>query len=342
MRQIALTFLIALLGAGAFHLLKIPLPWLLGPIAGCLVAALAGVRLKGLKPLNDGMRTILGVAVGATLTPAVLASFPAMWPTLVIIPLTVICVGLVGIPYFRRVWGYDFPTAYYATMPGGLQDMLAFGEEAGGNVRTLSLIHATRVLVIVVALPFLLSGIWNADLDNAPGVPISTVPVPELLLMIACALGGWWAARKVGLFGASILGPLIVTAIVTLSGYLHNRPPAEAIWAAQFFIGMTIGAKYSGITMVEVRRDLIAGIGFCVILIVLTLVVVELVLLANLAPGMEALLAFAPGGQAELMVLALIVGADVAFVVAHHVLRIFVVILGAPIAVRLFRLQSAD
>ena len=54
----------------------------------------------------------------------------------------------------------------------------------------------------------------------------------------------------------------------------------------------------------------------------------------GLAPGMEALLAFAPGGQAELTVLALIVGADVAFVVAHHVVRIFFVILGAPIAVR--------
>jgi uncharacterized membrane protein AbrB (regulator of aidB expression) len=51
---------------------------------------------------------------------------------------------------------------------------------------------------------------------------------------------------------------------------------------------------------------------------------------------MEALLALAPGGQAELTVLALIVGADVAFVVAHHVLRIFVVILGAPIAARIF------
>jgi uncharacterized membrane protein AbrB (regulator of aidB expression) len=53
---------------------------------------------------------------------------------------------------------------------------------------------------------------------------------------------------------------------------------------------------------------------------------------------METLLAFAPGGQAELTVLALIVGADMAFVVAHHVLRIFSVILGAPIAARVLRL----
>lgn len=336
MRQIALTFLIALAGVGVFHALDIPLPWLLGPISACLIAALAGMPLKGVKPLNDGMRTILGVAVGATLTPPVLATFPGMWPTLCLIPLTVVLIGLVGVPYFQKVWNYDFPTAYYAAMPGGLQDMLVFGEEAGGNVRTLSLIHATRVLIIVVALPFLLSGIWEADLSNPPGVPLQTVPVHELALMVLCALLGWWGARRIGLFGASILGPLILTAAVTLAGLLHFRPPAEAIWAAQFFIGMTIGAKYAGITMHEVRRDLVAGAGFCAILIVLTVLVVEAIILAGLAPGMEALLAFAPGGQAELTVLALIVGADVAFVVAHHVLRIFVVILGAPVAVRLF------
>jgi membrane AbrB-like protein len=330
------TFATGLLGVWVFHLLNLPLPWLLGPITSCLFAALAGIPLRGIKPVNDGMRTVLGVAVGATLTPAVLATVPSMWPTLLLVPVMVLSIGLVGIPYFQRVWGYDFPTAYYATMPGGLQDMLVFGEEAGGNVRSLSLIHATRVLVIVVALPFILRGVWDADLSNPPGVPMGSVPVSQLVLMIACAGFGWWIALRIGLFGASILGPLIVAAIATVTGFLAFRPPAEAIWAAQFFIGMTIGAKYAGITMAEVRRDLAAALGFCAVLIVLTIVFVETIYGAGLAPGRETLLAFAPGGQAELTVLALIVGADVAFVVAHHTLRIFIVILGAPITARWF------
>ncbi len=339
---VAQTMGVALIGVAVFYTLEIPLPWLLGPIGACLVAALFGMPLRGLKPLNNFMRTILGVAVGATLTIPVLASFPAMWPTLLMIPVMVAAIGLIGVPYFMRIWGYDFPTSYYAAMPGGLQDMLAFGEEAGGNVRAMSLIHATRVTVVVVALPILLSGIWDADLTNPPGVPLTTVPWYELLIMVVCALVGWQGARWLGLFGASILGPLIVTAVVTIAGFLNNRPPAEAIWAAQFFIGMTIGAKYAGVTMAEVRRDLAAGFGFCVILIILTVIVVEIVVIGGLAPGQEALLAFAPGGQAELVVLALIVGADVAFVVAHHVLRIFSVILGAPIAVRIFASKPRD
>lgn len=337
MIPILLTFVIALIGVAGFHALALPLPWLLGPITACLLAALAGVKMRGIKLVNEGMRTVLGVAVGATFTPPLLITMAGMWPTLMLIPVMVLCIGLVGVPYFQRLWGFDFATSYYSTMPGGLQDMLVFGEEAGGNPRSLSLIHATRVMVIVVALPFILQGFWDADLSNPPGAPASSIAPSQMLLMVACALVGWQGAKAIGMFGASILGPLIVAAACALVGLLHHRPPAEAIWAAQFFIGMTVGVKYTGITMTEVRRDLVAGLGFCIILIVLTLIFVEFVYVLELAPGMEALLAFAPGGQAELTVLALIVGADVAFVIAHHVLRIFVVILGAPLFARLFK-----
>jgi len=336
MMQIVVTFAIALIGVAVFWVAALPLPWLLGPISACLIAALSGVKMRGIKVLNDTMRTILGVAVGASFTAALLASMAGMWVTLLLVPVMVVCIGVLGVPYFQRICGYDFPTAYYATMPGGLQDMLVFGEEAGANVRTLSLIHATRVLVIVVALPLMLTFIWEADLTNPPGVPATTLPLGQMGLMVVCAIAGWRLAKWAGLFGASILGPLILTAIMALSGVLQHRPPAEAIWMAQFFIGMTVGVKYAGITMAEVRRDLVAGLGFCVILMVLTLVFVEVIYGLGLAPGLEAVLAFAPGGQAELTVLALIVGADMAFVIAHHVLRIFIVILGAPLFARLF------
>ncbi|MEO1702961.1 MAG: AbrB family transcriptional regulator [Pseudomonadota bacterium] len=336
MIQVLSTFTVGGFGVLVFHLLQLPLPWLLGPILACLLAALAGMPMRGIKWLNETMRTILGVAVGATLTPAVLATFPSMLPTLLMVPLMIACIGLVGVPYFRRLWGYDFPTAYYSAMPGGLQDMLLFGEEAGGNIRTLSLVHATRVLIIVAALPFLLKGIWNADLTNPPGARATTIPIHQLAIMVACAFAGWRIAKRIGMFGASILGPLMLTGLVASLGGLHNRPPAEAIWAAQFFIGMTIGAKYAGITARELRHDVTAALGFCVILALLTIAFVEVIYMFGFAPGMETLLAFAPGGQAELTVLALIVGADVAFVVAHHVLRIFVVILGAPLAAALF------
>ncbi len=327
---------VAALGVLVFHMLALPLPWLLGPITACLIAALLGVPMKGMPFVNNAMRSILGVAVGATFTVALVISMAAMWTTLILVPLMVFLIGLIGVPYFQRLWGFDFATSYYSAMPGGLQDMLLFGEEAGGDVRALSLIHATRVMVIVVALPFILKGYWGVDLSNPPGVPATTLPLSQLALMVFAGLAGWQIAKAVGLFGASILGPMILAAILALTGILQHRPPAEAIWAAQFFIGMTVGTKYVGVTGEEVRRDVAAALGFCVILLILSALFVEFIHLFALAPPMEALLAFAPGGQAEMTVLALIAGADMAFVIAHHVLRIITVIIGAPIAARLF------
>ena len=336
MIRIAITHGVAGLGVAAFYALGLPLPWLLGPITACLIAALAGVSMQSIPGLNNAMRSILGVAVGATFTTALVISMAGYWTTLLLVPVFVFLIGLIGVPYFQRIWGFDFATSYYSAMPGGLQDMLLFGEEAGGDVRALSLIHATRVMVIVVALPFILQGYWGVDLNNPPGVPAMTLPLSQLALMVIAGLAGWQIAKAVGLFGASILGPMILAALMALTGILQHRPPAEAIWAAQFFIGMTVGTKYAGVTGAEVRRDVAAALGFCVILLTLSALFVEVIHLFALAPPMVTLLAFSPGGQAEMTVLALIAGADMAFVIAHHVLRLVTVIVGAPIAARLF------
>lgn len=336
MRPVLTAMGIAALGVVAFQSVHLPLPFLLGPIFACLIAALFGVRMRGIKPLNEAMRTILGVAVGATFTTTLLGSMTQMWPTLLLVPVMTATIGVIGVPYFQRLWGFDFPTSYYSAMPGGLQDMLVFGEEAGGDVRALSLIHATRVMVIVVALPFLLRWAWGADLSNPPGAPAASLAWSQMALMVFCGLAGWQIAKVLGLFGASILGPLLLAAVFALAGQLEHRPPAEAIWAAQFFIGMGVGSKYAGVTLHEIRRDVTAALGFCLILLVLTVIFAEAIHLFDMAPAMETVLAFAPGGQAEMAVLTLIVGGDLAFVIAHHVLRIFLVILGAPLAARLF------
>lgn len=337
MMSLFATFAISGLGVAVFVVLGLPLPWLLGPIFASLTTALLGVPLRGVKQLNNFMRTILGVAVGATLTPAVIVTMSGYWPSLLMIPVMVAAIGATGVPYFQKLWGFDFPTAYYATMPGGLQDMLVFGEEAGGDVRAISLVHATRVLVIVTILPFLLAFVWDADLTNPPGAPAASIPLSQLAIMLACSIVGWRLAKRIGLFGASILGPMIAAAAAAMSGILEHRPPAEAIWAAQFFIGMVVGVKYTGVTIEEVRRVITAALGFCAILIVLTIIFAEIVYAAGFGPAMETVLAFAPGGQAELTVLAIIVGADLSFVISHHILRLFSVILGAPIAAKFFQ-----
>lgn len=334
----ALTFVIASAGTGTFWALDLPLPFLFGPMIFCLIASLGHVPIKGFGQVSVAARTILGVAVGASITPALFTELPRMALSVALIPIFIALIGLVGVPFFRKIWGFDFPTAYYAAMPGGLQDMVIFGVEAGANPRALSLIHATRVFVIVTLAPFFLTHVYGATLSNPIGAPIGTLPVGEMVLMALAALIGWKGGERIGLFGASILGPMIVTATLSLAGLIHSRPPAEAILAAQFFIGCGIGAHFLGVTWAELTRVVAAGIAYVFVLAVLAAGFTALVMHLGLAPHpVEAFLAFAPGGQAEMTVLAIVTGADLGFVITHHLTRIVLVILGAPLVAGLIR-----
>jgi membrane AbrB-like protein len=332
----ALTVAVSGLGVAVFAGLGLPLPFLFGPLFACLLAALSGARLQSMGQLGIAFRTILGVAVGASLTPEIFGRLPQLAGSVALIPLYIAAIAAVGVPFFVRVCGFDRVTAYYAAMPGGLQDMVIFGAEAGGDVRALSLIQVTRVLILVTLAPILMAWAFEASLDGPLGEPFTAVPPQDLALMVAAALIGWKGGERIGLFGASILGPLIVTGALSLTGVITHRPPAEAIKAAQVFIGMTIGVYYVGITLAELRRDVLAGIGFMVLLSVLTVIWAEVVWLLGLAPQLEAFLAFAPGGQAEMTILAIVAGADLGFVIVHHLVRIVLVITCAPLAAKVF------
>jgi membrane AbrB-like protein len=328
------TLIYAAIGAALFWVADFPLPFLFGPMTACLLAALLGQSLQKLGPVSAGARTILGVAVGTSITPAVVAQVPAMAASVALVPVFILAIGITGVPYFHRVMKFDKVTAYYAAMPGGLQDMIIFGGEAGGDVRALSLIHATRVLFIVTLAPVLVTALFDASLIGPIGAPASELPVSEMILMVAAALIGWKGAERLNLFGATILGPMIVAMVFSLAGFIHNRPPAEAILAAQFFIGLGIGVNYVGITLREIRRFVFSGVIYVLLLAVLATIFAWIVTLLGLAPPLEGFLAFAPGGQAEMTVLTIILGADLGFVIVHHLTRLILVIFGAPIAAR--------
>ncbi|MBK4217805.1 AbrB family transcriptional regulator [Paracoccus caeni] len=329
-----LTVLIGLFGVLVFYLLNLPVPFLFGPMMACLAASLLRMPLVGPGRISVAARTVLGVAVGASITPAVLGQVPSMLASVAIVPIYIAVIGLIGVPFFRRVCGFDPVTAFYAAMPGGAADMTVFGQEAGANVRQLSLVHVTRLMVIMVLVPLILVQFYGTSLRHPVGPPATDLPLYELALMVASAIFGWIAAKRLGLFGAPILGPMIVAGLLSVCGILHMRPPREALWAAQFLIGLGIGVSYVGVTLRELRDTIAGGAAFVVILAVLAAIATETVTLTGLAPPVEGFLAFAPGGQAEMSMLAIIVGADLGFVVVHHLTRLVLVILGAPLVAR--------
>ena len=158
--------------------------------------------------------------------------------------------------------------------------------------------------------------------------------------MAIAAIVGWKGGEAIGLFGATILGPMIVTGVLSLTGLVHFRPPAEALLTAQFFIGIGIGVGYVGVTLREMRRDVLAGIFYVFILVGLAAIFTSIVVMTGLANPVAGFLAFAPAGQAEITVLTIIAGADLGFVIVHHIVRVLLVITGAPIMAGLLKISK--
>ncbi|KEP70478.1 hypothetical protein DL1_17630 [Thioclava dalianensis] len=77
-----------------------------------------------------------------------------------------------------------------------------------------------------------------------------------------------------------------------------------------------------------------AGIAYAPVLAVLAAGFSGLVTVLGLGERVPAFLAFAPGGQAEMTVLAIVTGADLGFVITHHLTRILLVIVGAPVVAK--------
>lgn len=328
----AWTAVLGLAGAAFFWLLGMPLPFLLGPLAACLITALFGVNLSG-PPTRwlNGVRTILGVAAGSSISPSLMEQLPQTLASASLVPVFLVASLLLGYPFFRKVAGFDRPTAYFATMPGGFAEMILFGAEKGGDIRALSLVHATRILTLVSLTPFLISLYVDVDLSVAPGVPLRAIPAKDLVIMAICAFAGYKLAHKVGMFGASVLGPMLLSGIASLLGLIENRPPTEALILAQFVIGISIGAHYVGVTRDEMRRVVSASVGYSLILAALTVLFGEIVYLLGLNDLLHGILAFAPGGQPEMVMLAILTGADITYVIFHHVLRLLIVLTLTPI-----------
>ncbi len=337
-----LTLMLAFIAACILYQLGAPLPFLFGPIGACLVAAVLGVPLQGMPLMSTLCRTILGVAIGASITWSVMHQLVSLAPTLLLVPIYVIIIAAFGVNYFHRLVGYDKVTAYYAAMPGGLQDMVVFGEEAGANPRTLSLIHATRLLLLVTLAPIMLITFFDADLSNPLGPPAKDLPLYHAGLILLIGVCGWKIASKIGIFGATVIGPMLLAIPLSLSGFLTQRPSQEVIMVAQLFIGIGIGVYYRGITLTEIRRDILAASGFSLLLLLIAVIFTTIATLISVVEPTEMFLAFWPAGQAEIAVLSLAAGAQVGIVVTHHVVRIVFVILGAPMMARYVSNKDPD
>ena len=318
-------------GGWTFAQFNLPLPWMLGAMTACTLGALVHAPIAAPAVVRPPMTMVIGVLLGAGFKPEVLTLIPTWIPTILGLAGFVAACAAACVTYFRLVGGFDRTTAFFAGMPGGLVEMTVLGDEKGGDARTIALVHSARVLLVVFTLPFLvqwLQGAWIGSRSRL-GVSILEAPWTSDLWLVGAGVLGAVVGHALRFPAKTLLGPMVVSALVHVLGLSDFTPPREIVNAAQVGLGTVIGCRFLGAAPREILRILGLSAGSTAILLAITLLFALLISRVSPHGVVPLLLAYSPSGLAEMSLVALALQIEVAFVAARHIIRILFVMLSA-------------
>ncbi|MGQ0664532.1 MAG: AbrB family transcriptional regulator [Pseudomonadota bacterium] len=335
-RPILFALAIGTIGGAIAREGRLPLAWMIGAMAAVTAAAVGGLEVRLPHGLRNVMVSVLAVMLGGSFTPEVVARMSQWTLSLGALAVWMALAAATSLVYFRKVAGYDPTTAFFSSTPGGMSEMTIIGGQMGGDERIISLTHASRILLVVSTIP-----VWYrfdpafATAAPRPPIALSDVAPADWLVLAACALAGTLMARRLRLPAAFMVGPMVLSALAHLGGMTGSQPPDLAVTAAQVVVGTAIGCRFIGVAVARIAVAVRHAVATALLMLALTLAF-GLGLAAWTGLPLPALiLAFAPGGLAEMSLVALALSVDAAFVATHHVLRIAVVTTFAPVAFRL-------
>ncbi len=281
-----------------------------------------------------GMRAaqaILGVSLGLLVRPETLRELSdSALPILLVMALSLAATIAAG-PLMARLSGLDRPTATFGMIAGGASGIVAISHQLGADDRQVAVMQYLRVLVITVTVPIVAGIAGGGGSAVLVATPTGGWPL-GLLTVVACAGLGALLARLTRLPVGSLLGPLIVTAAVSLAGVPDVAPvPAPILEPAYAAIGLAVGLRFTVASLRLAARTLPLSLAMIAGLIAVSAAIgLLLVPLAGVAP-LDAYLATSPGGLYAVLAASAANDVDTTLVLAIQVLRLFSVLLIAPL-----------
>lgn len=330
----ALTLLLAIPAAVLAEWIRLPLPWMIGPLTVVALLRMRGFALASLPGARQAGQWAIGTALGLYFTPTVLAQLAARAGLVLTIAGSALLLGLCCAELTRRISGCDRATAFFASLPGGASEMAVLAERYGGAVDLIAAAHALRVLIVVIVVPMGLglAGAHGGDTYLPTAGQLDWAALPALL---AASLAGVALLAMPGMANAWVLGPLFGVGLMTANGQALSALPMPVVDAGQLLIGCALGCRFGPDFLRRAPRFLAAAVLSA--MLALALGALLAVLLGGLTqiPMASLALAAAPGGLAEMSVTAQVLQLGVPLVTACHVLRVVVLTLGAQPLYRL-------
>jgi uncharacterized protein len=321
--ETAETLAIALVGGVSFLLLNLPAALVSGSVVFVAAAALFGRPMRVPLPLARVCYVIVGILLGTVVTPETLHGITA-WPGSILL-LMICSLAMMGatMAYLRIVHGWDLFSALLGASPGAMAQVISLSTELGGDLRAIAIVQTVRVLLLVLGLP---NGLALFGFV-VPALPV--VATVFALIFVRLRFPG-------GLMFGAMAG----------SGLLHGTELVQAAlpwWigsASVITLGALVGSRFANTSVRMLAGYLGAALGsFAVAMSVATMFIL---IVAHYFPFSIAniVIAFSPGAQDTMMVLALALHLDPVYVGAHHLARFLVVTISVGlIAPRLAKKQ---
>lgn len=331
-----LTFLIAGSGAAIAYLTGLPIPFLLGSMCSVTIASLSGIRIYLPVWLRNAVFIMLGLQAGSGVRPETLSQI-GEWP-LSFMLLFVMLVTVTGFTFMllRYVFRWDAQTAFFSSLPGALSFVMAAASETRADLVKITIIQTVRLLLLIG----LLAPVLNVLGQSAPHIDFvagSGNQQQEWLWLVAAGGFGALIGHYSRLPGGMMLGALLASALVYVTGFVTVRVPPEMADFGMVVLGVLIGSRVDARHRGAILNYLpVALMAF----IIGTGTAAAICALAWLATGLhpaQIALAFAPGALEALTVIAFSLGVDPAYVASHHVVRFMMIAIFVPFLARSLR-----
>lgn len=335
-RQWAVLLACAALLAALLGLIRFPAAPLLGALAAGIVFGASGSPLRVPRPAYLLAQGAAGVFIASSMSPAILVDLIQDWPLLLLMTALTLCAAFAIGWAMNRLTGIAEDVAVYGSLPGMSGAMVVIATERGADARIVALMQYVRLASVIVSVAVLANFLPTAA-DTAalarPATPLSAA------IAIAIAASALFAARLRALPAAGMLVPMIVSAVIEASGWMHLALPQPIIIITFGVIGLEVGLKFTPSVLGHVLRlipavllstAVLIGVSGCFGLFLMAVSGLDL---------KTAFLATAPGSIETVALVAISTKANVAAVLAFQTVRMFAVVLFGPFIVdRLLRL----
>lgn len=294
---------------------------------------------------------ILGIHLGQKLNLTFLQVFKENWLAIILMLLLSIIFSLLSGLVLWKYSNTEMMTSFFGTAPGGLSAMPGIAEEAGANTAVVSIIQTMRVFLVILMIPLFASFSASASGNSANHVPLPVLTDPEFKIgmllwtfaLIGFAYAGYRLIKYLRIPAPWLIGSMVGVAIAqSLGSFFIGSDiiswwPHEVIILSQIIIAASIGSRFQKSMFIGLKRTIMVSFLSTVGLIFSMVICAILVAKITEISLITSILAFAPGGIAEMTTTSVVLHGDSTFVVAVQVLRILIICVILP---QFFRLLN--